>query len=208
MSWLWSAPRLVASPRPAVRQQHHSSWAMKSMQGCRFALKCNCRQEKDLNPYTIRSVCPLFFFFLGSSCKCVWLMVAVNIAFLPINRRKKGQQWFVCGRFACQRCLTSLLIMVLVLWVNSHYYPVCLKEVWTWPSLLNDKPYQRDEGSKEGKENEGGRRKTQFILNNWLHLSKHSLLAQWSSETKSMPTAKKKKKKSNRSAHFHNSGMS
>lgn len=122
-------------------------------------------------------------------------MVAVNIGFRPINWWKKGQRWFVCGRFACQRCLTSLLIMALVLWVNSHYYPVCLKEVWIWPGFFNDKSYQRDEGREEGKENAAERRKTQFILNNWLHLSKHSLLAQWSSETKSMPTAQKTKKK-------------
>lgn len=180
----------ITFPRPVVRQQHHSSWTMKPWQGRRFALKHNYRQEKDLNPYTIHSVCPLFC--LGSCRKGVRLMVVVNIGFLPINRWKKGQRWFVCGRFACQRCLTSSLIMALVLWVNSHYYPVCLKEVWTWPSLLNDKPYQRDEGSEEGKENEGRPRKTQFILNNWLHLSKHSLLAHWSPETKSMPTAKKK----------------
>lgn len=48
------------------------------------------------------------------------------------------------------------------------------------------------------REREGGRvekgigRKTQFILSNWLHLSKHSLLAQWSSQTNSMPKAKTK----------------
>lgn len=93
--------------------------------------------------------------------------------------------------------------MALVLWVNSHYYPVCLKEVWIWPGFFNDKSYQRDEGREEGKENAAERRKTQFILNNWLHLSKHSLLAQWSSETKSMPTAQKKNP--NKPARFQNS---
>lgn len=62
----------------------------------------------------------------------------------------------------------------------------------TWFS--NDNPYQRDERMRKG----GGRakagieRKTQFILSNWLHLSKHPLLAQWSSQSKSVPTAKKK----------------
>lgn len=196
---MWSAPWLVVElsgllargPRFANNITAPERWSRCKAAALLWSVIAGKKKIWILTP----SVRYALFFFLGSSCKRVWLMVAVNIGFLPINRRKKGQRWFVCGRFACQRCLISLLIMVLVLWINSHYYPVCLKEVWTWPSLLNDKPYQRDEGSKEGKVNEGGWRKTQFILNNWLHLSKHSLLAQWSCETKSMPTAKKKKKK-------------
>lgn len=37
-------------------------------------------------------------------------------------------------------------------------------------------PYQGDEGEREGERGrakQGAQRKTQFILNNWLHLSKH-----------------------------------
>lgn len=59
----------------------------------------------------------------------------------------------------------------------------------------NDNPYQTDEGMRwreRGRAKEGIERKTQFILSNWLHLSKHPLLAQWSSQSKSVPTAKKK----------------
>lgn len=59
----------------------------------------------------------------------------------------------------------------------------------------NDNPYQRDEwmrGREGGRAKERIGRKTQFILSNWLHLSKHSLLAQWSFQTKSMPAAKTK----------------
>lgn len=67
--------------------------------------------------------------------------------------------------------------------------------LWIWPGfqMTTHTREMRGWGGREGgRAKEGIGRKTQFILSNWLHLSKHSLLAQWSSQSKTVPTAKTK----------------
>lgn len=58
---------------------------------------------------------------------CALLLVTVKNQPPSNQSLEEGQQWFVSGHSACQRCLTYAHIMALVLWVNSHYYLVCLK---------------------------------------------------------------------------------
>lgn len=64
----------------------------------------------------------------------------------------------------------------------------------TWFPTINP-VCQRDEGMRgreRGRMKNGIERKTQFIWSNWLHLSKHPLLAQWSSRPSPVPAMKRK----------------
>lgn len=116
-SGLWCSPEVWVVLSDCEACGSETTGVMRLRPGHLLALNVIADKQKGFTP-------SIWYAFLKSYCKRVRLLVTVNISLLQITRSK---QWFVCGHFACQRCLTSLRIMALVLWVNSHYYPVCLK---------------------------------------------------------------------------------
>lgn len=96
-------------------------------QGRPHILKCNYRKQKGFWFESLHHQVGMPFEKLLQvyALHTLLVMVSETSAFLQ-SIAQEEHQWFVCDHFACQRCLTSLPIMALLLRVNSHYLPVYL----------------------------------------------------------------------------------